>query len=161
MKKLRPFGIVFLVIQCVLFLALMVLPGYFASLLSRDLDGLFWLFLFLLAALAVLLVDAIWVAVVLRRYHARHREVAPVRALTAWGIYLAAAVVAGPYMNLLVLAGEVPPLSLQQWGILLLLYVLPALIPAVVLWLPAFLLSFLDSHYRYTSKKAETTESPS
>ncbi len=155
MKKIRPFSIVFMTVQCLLLAAVMVLPGYFASAMSQDLDGLFWLALFLLAALGVLVVDAIWVGVVLSRYHARHREIPPRRALIAWAIYLVLAVAGGPCVNFAVLLGGIPPLTLEQWGILFLLYFLPSLIPAAILWLPAFLLSFLDSQYRYTPKKSE------
>lgn len=155
MKQLRPFGIVFLVIQGIFLLALMLLPGCLAGMLDPGLGGLVWLALLLGAALVLLLADAIWVAVVLRRYHARHREVSPRRALVAWGLYLAAAVVGGPCVNFMVLLGGIPPLTPGQWAIFLLLYVIPALIPAAILWFPAFLLSFLDPQYRCTPKKAD------
>ncbi len=155
MKKIRPFGVVFLVMQCVILLAVLFIPGHMAYVLDPGMGGLFWMMLFLLAALGVLFVDAIWVAVVLRRYHARHREVSPVRALAAWGIYLFLAVVVGPCVNFLVFAGEAPPLTLSQWVIFFLLYLIPTLIPAEILWLPAFLLSVLDPHYRYRPKQSK------
>ncbi len=155
MKKIRPFSVVFLVVQGILFGAVLVIPGYVSSLLSQDLDGLFWLALFLIASFGVLLIDAVWVAEVLRRYHARHREVSPIRALLAWGIYLSLATVAAPCVNLVVLAREVPPLTLYQWGVFFSLYLIPALIPATILWIPAFLLSILDPNYRYTPKKSK------
>ncbi len=155
MKKIRPFGIVFATIQCVLLVAVMLLPGHLAAVRDKGLGGLFWLALFFIAALLILLADAVWVAVVLRRHHTRHREVSPWRALFAWGIYLVVAVVAGPCVNFVAFAGEVPPLDVRQWATFLLLYVPPALIPALVLWLPAVLLSILDPNYRYVSKKVE------
>ncbi len=156
MKKIRPFSVIFLAVQGILFLAVMVVPGYISSLLSQDLGGLFWLALLLLPTFGVLFVDAIWVAVVLRRYHARHREVSPVRALAAWGICLSVTTVAAPLINFIVFAGWAPPLTLHQWVIFFSLYLIPALIPAVILWVPAILLSALDSEYRYTPKQKQS-----
>ncbi len=155
MKKIRPFGIAFLVIQSVLLLVLWFMPGHMAHLKDPGMGGLVWLALFLIAAFLILLMDAIWVAVVLRRYHARHREVPPSHALVAWGIYLVLAVAGGPCVNFMVLLGGAPSLTMHQWAVFCALCLIPALIPATILWVPALLLSILDPNYRYTPKPAE------
>ncbi len=132
MKKLSPRGVHFLVFQGVLFVAVVLLPGIYLR--TREFENGFagagaLVMAYSVAGLA-LVADALWTVGVLARYHERHPEISPWRALSLWAVYLVLAFVGGILLNSLIAAGGVSRLDWESW----LPLSLTGLIPAVVLW---------------------------
>ncbi len=155
MKKNRPFRMVFLAVQFILFLAVTLLPGYLTSIYARTTVQDQPLLVIWIGALLLLLADSIWVSVVLRRYYLRHDERSPWPALLVWGGYLIlmifSALFHGDYLAHLRPGNAEGTMTLLNG---LLMKPVLWLIPAGILWLPALLASFSHSNDRYCPKKA-------
>ncbi len=133
MKKIRPFLMVFLFIQCVILAAVVLLPGLLFPLYAgASVQDQPLVVLWLLAAL-VLLLDSCWVGVVTRRCASRG-DMCRWGGLAVWaacvGVTAIASMCVGNY-----LAYEAADL----------VAVLPLGLPvAAVLWLPAYWCSFSE-----------------
>ncbi len=156
MKKIRPFSILFLAVQAILLCTVTLVPGYVVRVLYTTMTE-YQRVDFALALLAipvVIIADVIWSALVLRRYHARHRDRSPWCALAVWAIYLILLLGGAVFGNLFMFMNR----SLSAADVVLMLRLLLwGLPPALLLWLPAALASLLDPQYRYRPKSMEPT----